>query len=940
VGGYTRKLGVPHPTRIGQMTEIGDLDTRDARAGSVRFMPRWSSLPLIGREPELRRLREFVDDATVQSGALVILGEAGVGKTALVAAAADHAAAQGMRVLRAEGVEFEAEVSFAGLHQLLSPLASEIDALPREPRRAIRVALGSERGPSPDTLTLVTALRTLLTEQSLGPVLVVIDDAHWHDRASAEVLAILARRLTGTAIAFVAVVRSGETSTFDNAGLDELTIGPLDDAAAAQLLASAFPHLTQRAARDVLTEAQGNPLALIELPTRAGTGALEPSVARTPVGRRLRQHYTRQINALPAETRAQLLQAALDGSGDLFPASSPTDLAPAERARLITIHPVTHGVRFRHPLTRSTVVELSTDDERREAHRALAAHHSMDSERRAWHLAAAAAGPDEQIAQLLEDAGLRTKSRGDPVGAISLLMRAAELSPGSEDHHRRAMFATYLGADVTGDLVDPQQPIGTMTGRSHTIATAVAAAAYMVNSGGDADTIHRILLSALRSVAKPIKQWDEPLAEIVYVLMANGSFGSRADLVADYWTALDELGLEPPEGLRMLGHTFLESATRAVDALLTLDAAIARIDDEYDHAHTIRLGIAAMYVDRMPGCRRALWRIVEHGRNGGAIASAIKAFTLLGFEAVLTGDWDSAWSLAEEGIEYTDRHHYRLLGGFLQYSKAMVAAARGDDDVARQIASDLVSWGAPNRIGYVLQLSAHISALAALSRGDYRNAYGHVREVCSPETVPSYKPAALWMLFDLVEAAVRAGRTEDAARHVADIRAARVAEISPRLSLVTAGAEALVATGADAAPAFEAALAIPGANGWPFLVARIRLAYGERLRRTKSLSDARRQLIMAAEAFDSLQATPWAEKARAELRATGWIIEAPGNEDLTPQEREIAVLAATGLTNKQIAERLYLSPRTVGAHLYHLFPKLGITSRAALADALRSNDNS
>jgi DNA-binding CsgD family transcriptional regulator len=251
------------------------------------------------------------------------------------------------------------------------------------------------------------------------------------------------------------------------------------------------------------------------------------------------------------------------------------------------------------------------------------------------------------------------------------------------------------------------------------------------------------------------------------------------------------------------------------------------------------------------------------------------------------------------------------------------------------VATDLVSWGAPNRVGYALQLSAHASALAALSRGDYEVAYGHVREVCSPDTVPSYKPAALWMLFDLVEAAVRAGRMEDAAAHAADIRAARVAEISPRLALVTAGAEALVARGDDAIAAFEAAIAVPGANGWPFLLARVRLLYGERLRRMRSPSEARRQLIMAAEAFDGLRAAPWAAKARAELRATGWMAEAPGREELTPQEREIAALAATGLTNKQIGERLYLSPRTVGVHLYHVFPKLGVTSRAALSDALR-----
>jgi DNA-binding CsgD family transcriptional regulator len=731
------------------------------------------------------------------------------------------------------------------------------------------------------------------------------------------------------------VVRAGEGSAFDDAGMDELAIGPLDDAAAAQLLATAFPQLTPRVARGVLIEAEGNPLALIELPTRSATDSFEPALGRTPVGRRLRQHFAALIEALPAATREQLLQAALDGSGSPFPALSPVDLKPAERARLITIHPVTHGVQFRHPLTRSTVVDLSTDEERRHAHRALAAHHPDDSERRAWHLAAAAAAPDEQIARLLEDVALRTKGRGDPVGAIGLLLRASELSPHPDDHHRRAMFATYLGADVTGDLVNPDLPAVMTSARNHTVATAVAAASYMINSGGNADTIHHILLNALASVPKPVQAWDEPLVETVYVLMANGSFGSRADLVADYWTALDQLGLEPPESLRLLGHTFLEPATRAVDALAALDAAIAAIEEQFDTAHAARLGVAAMYVDRSAGCRRALWRIVDHGRTGGAIASAIKAFALLGFDAVLTGDWDAALRIADEGLEYTNRHHYRLLGGFLQYARAMVAAARGDDELVRQVTTELVSWAAPNHVGFVLQLATHANAVAGLGRGDFQEAYGRLRDVCSPETVPSYKPAALWMLFDLVEAAVRAGRMDGAVEHVADIRAARLAEISPRLALVAAGADALVVPGGDAVSAFETALAIPGASGWPFLLARIRFAYGERLRRLKATDEARRQLSIAIEAFDALGAAPWAARARNELRATGLAAE-PTSDALTPQERQIAALAATGLTNKQIGERLFLSPRTVSAHLYHLFPKLGVTSRAALANALRN----
>ena len=897
-------------------------------------MPGPGSAPLVGRERELSQLRAFADDAA-NGGSLVMVGDAGVGKTVLADALRDYAAGLGMRTLVAAGVEFEAEVGFAGLHQLLSPLLPELAGLPSAYQRAVGVTLGVEDGTAPDRLTLINALIKLLAREDGIPVLIVLDDAHWLDSASASVLATLARRLKGTSVALIAVMRMDQPSVFHEAGIAEVAVGPLDRGSATTLLATMFPHLSQRAVQTVLAEAQGNPLALIELPVRLGADPSEPGVGRTPVGRRLRQHFERLISTLPSTTRDQLLRAALDGSGELFPAEPAPDLEPAERARIVRVHPVTRRVQFRHPLARSSVVQLATDEERRNAHRVLAELHPADSEHRVWHLAAAAAAADEHIAGLLEEAALRSKRRGDPVGAIGLLMRAAELSPGADDHHRRAMFATYLGADVTGDLVNPQIPVIPGSGRSHTVATAVAAAAYLVNIGGDADMVHRVLMSALRSVSKPMTEWNETVAEAVYVLMANAAFGSRADLVADSWKAVDELGLELPEPLQLLGHTFLEPATRARAWLPVLDAAIAAIDDQFDTANAARLGIASTYVDRIAGCRPALWRLVDHGRAGGAIASAIKAFALLGFDAVLTGDWDGALRIADEGLGYANQHHYRLLGGFLQYSQGMVAAARGDDEFASKIAAELASWGAPNRIGYVLQLSAHLSGVAALTRGDYAVAYARLWEVCAPGTVPSYKPAALWMLFDLVESAVRGGRIEDAVAHVADIEAASIAHISPRLSLATAGAKALIATGHDVVDSFDAALSIPGADGWPFLLGRIRLAYGERLRRMKSTPTARHQLILAVETFDSLGAAPWAARARAELRATGWATEKLVARELTPQEQQIAALAASGLTNKQIAERLYLSPRTVSAHLYHLFPKLGVTSRAALRDALR-----
>jgi len=892
----------------------------------------------VGRDHELAALRGFVVASATDGGALLVIGEAGVGKSVLLEWAAGFAATVGVRVLRAAGVEFEAEVSFAGLHQLLAPLAAELSALPRSQRRAIGVSLGLEEGSPPDRLALVNAVFGLLRQSARdGGVLVLVDDLQWLDQASAGLLATVARRLGGTPAGFLGVLRSGEGSVFEAAGLSEIVVGPLADDAASALLAGAYPVLGQRDASRVLAEAQGNPLALIELPTQSDAGASDAGLGRTPVGRRLQLHFERRIGALPAATREQLLLTALDGSSGLFPPVSVPDLEPAELARLIRIHPVTHEVQFRHPLTRAAVVALSTDEERRWAHHRLADRYSADPRRHVWHLAEAATEPDDLIADLLEGAAFTTKARGDPVGAIGLLLRAAELSPSSSDGLRRGMLATYLGADVTGDLTDPQRVVGDNGAEGRSVAAAVAAAAYMVNGGGDVDTIHRLLLGALRTVGAPIETWDALLVEIVYVLESNCSFGARADLIEDFHAAVDRLGLAPPEILRLLGATFLEPSCRALSSLDELDALVASVEDETDHAHVVRVGIAAMYVDRVPACRTALQRVVEHGRAGGAIASAIKAFALLGFDGLQSGDWDGTLLLAEEGIALTTRYRYRLLGGFLQYDQAMIAAARGDSGMVQTLTDELVGWAAPHRIEFVVELATHARAVDALSRGEYETAYRLALSVCSPTTVPSFKPAALWVLLDLVESAVRSGRLDDALVHVADIEEAGVAAISPRLALITEAVRALTSPDAAFRERFERALAMPGVDRWPFATARIRLAYGERLRRAKATTASRAVLADALDAFDRLGATPWAARARAELRASGVAHQHAGlasAADLTPQQREIAELAAAGLTNRQIGERLFLSPRTVGAHLYQVFPKLGVSSRAALRDAL------
>ena len=347
--------------------------------------------------------------------------------------------------------------------------------------------------------------------------------------------------------------------------------------------------------------------------------------------------------------------------------------------------------------------------------------------------------------------------------------------------------------------------------------------------------------------------------------------------------------------------------------------------------------MAASYLDRIGDLADPLWRAVRHGREGGAVTSAIEALFLLGNDAYFTGRWDELTPLVDEGLALCDEHGYRLLRWPGLYLRALVTSARGDQATSKSITDEMSRWAAPRRIGAVMAYADHVKTHAALARGDFDTAYRHATRISPAGELAAHAPTALWVIMELVEAAARSGRPTHAAAHVAAVRDARVAELSPRLALAVAGATAMAAPEHRYRACFDDALATPLAERWPFDISRIRLAYGERLRRTRSPAAAREHLTAALESFEQLRAQPWITRARNELRATGAHRLSPAAahlDELTAQQREIAELAAAGLTNKEISARLFLSARTVGNHLYQIFPKLGVTSRAALRDAL------
>jgi DNA-binding CsgD family transcriptional regulator/tetratricopeptide (TPR) repeat protein len=864
---------------------------------------------VVGRARQLREITALLGQGTATGRALLLSGEPGVGKSALLGEVARVMSGAGARVLSAVGVRSESELAYAGLHQLLLPLNDRIERLEDTHRRVLRSALGYGRDPVPDGLhvsdSVIFLLRQAATER---PVFIVVDDLGCVDRASSAVLGFVARRLAGRCIGFLAACRSG-AAFFDRAGFTEYELPPLDRDAAVELLGVRFPGLAGPARDRVLAQGQGNPLALVELPAALGGPQCDASADLhdvLPLSPRLQSRHAWRVARLPAESRRLLLLLALDDTGDpgVLRAGSDdpkalTRLSAVESDRLITFDDTNRRFVFRHPLMRAAVVEASTLTERCQAHRTLAEIRAEAPERRAWHLGRATLVPDERVAALLEEAGHRAARRGDAVAAVATFTRAAELSPRPADRGRRLTRAAYLAADATGELraasellerarcADPD-----LTG-SLTAATRVL---LLLNGGdGDIDMAHRLLVEAVETGSHGYDAEDDALIETLHVLQLVCWSAGRDALWKPFHVALDRL----------------KPAARP---------------------------LLAACLDRLTELRDVSWDAVRRGRRGGHVRRHIDALMYLCLQAFPAGRWEEAQTLAAEGLRICEERQFPFFSWYFEYQQALLAAVRGQFEESRSTADRITQWAVPRGVLAAAAFADHARVLAELGAGDDECAYRHAEAISPAGRLALHAPYTLWVCMDLVEAAVHTRRTAEAEAHVRAMREAGVAALSPRLALLVAGSVALVAPDDSAVGCFEQALAVPGAQDWPFDLARIRLAYGERLRRMRFVTEARAQLEAAADVFERLGARPWADRATGELRATRRSRTGPrhGSVTLTGQEQEIAVLAASGLTNKQIGERLRLSPRTVGSHLYQLFPKLGIASRAGLRDALAS----
>jgi DNA-binding CsgD family transcriptional regulator len=882
---------------------------------------------------------------------VLLSGEPGVGKTVLLGEVAKALSEAGARVLSAAGVRFEAGLAYAGLHQLLLPLDDRIERLEDPYRRVLRNALGYGGQPVHDGHhvcdAVVSLLRRVATER---PVFVVVDDLASFDQASAEVLGSIARRSTGSPVGFLAACRSGAETSFERVGLTEYELLPLDRDAAAELLRVRFPGLAAPARERVLAQAQGNPLALVELSAalsspRHYAPAELPDIL--PLSAPLRSRHAARVALLPAASRRLLLLLALDSAGEpgvLCPGSQDpkvlATLSAAESERLITVDGANRRVAFRHPLMRAAVVEASTLTERCQAHRALARIRA-EPERRAWHLGRATLVPDERVAALLEEAGHRAARRGDVRMAVATFTRAAELSARPTDRARRLVRAAHLCADAIGDpraatehLDRARRTDPDATGSPLTAATA--ALLLLNGDDGDIDMAHRLLVDAIETVDHGYDAGEDALIEALHMLRLVCWSGGRDALWKPFHAALDRLKPTAPPLLSACGRTWADPTGPV--GRQELSSVLTDIRNEENPGQIVRIDTASVVTDRTTELHDASWELVRRGRRGGHVRRHIDALIYLCLRDFPAGRWEEAATLTDEGLRICEERQYPFFSWYFTYHRALLAAVQGRFDESRSTADRITQWAVPRGVLTAVAFADHARLLAELGAGDYECAYRHAVAVGPVGHLAPHAPHTLWACMDLVEAAVHTRRTAEAEAHVRALREAGVAALSPRLALLVAGSAALVAPDDGVVGHFERALAVPGAQDLPFDLARIRLAYGERLRRMRFVTEARAQLDTAVEVFEGLGARPWADRAAGELRAThrSRTGAGHGSATLTAQEQEIAVLAATGMTNKQIGERLHLSPRTVGTHLYQLFPKLGITSRAALRDALAS----
>jgi DNA-binding CsgD family transcriptional regulator len=880
---------------------------------------------------------------------LVLRGQPGAGKTALLADLMTRA--KGMQVLRTQGIESESPLPFAALQRLLRPAMRHLDRVPARQAAALRAAFGETDTQAGDRFLVFLAALSLIAEAAEeSPVLCVVDDAHWLDEASTAALLFVARRLGTERVALLFAARDGDLRRFDSGELPQLVVGGIDAAAAARLLTDgAGVPVADEVRNRLMTQTGGNPLALVELPGALSPAQLagrEPLPADLPLTAGVQRVFLDRSRRLSARAQTLLCVAAADDStrvsvvrqaAELLGAGSGA-LTEAEESGLLTITGTEIG--FRHPLVRSAVYQGAPTPVRQQAHRALAQvlTAGQDADRRAWHLAAAVDQPDDEVVAALDDAARRAAARGGLEAAGAAYERAAELTV--DDGPR----TTRLLAAATNAWLAAQPS------RAKRLADMARAGVTDPIVRADLDRLRGRIEFIVGSVPVGVGIWSQAARDVAAVDPQRAlEIAMIATAGSTFLPERDRTDLDPTEllasraqdtsvraqcfthlltGFHRLNHDGLAVAADS------LREAVALGEDLSETDLLTNLGIATFHLGDDAGFRRFFSRMLTRARNDGAIGLVLFALPRLALADLSAGNWTGAVAHATEALELARSTGQQGLTAMPLAQLALVAALRGDRAYAGVLAElDRVTAAAPAGIlGVLMQDTRRWADGCHAALADEPAAALHHFEQMTQPTLT--RLAA----YDRLDVASRAGHHDTAARWLSDLEGFADTTDTPHAHGVVAYGRAVLAAQSGSPEAAEEffARALGGEEevDRPFDRARTHLAYGEFLRRSRRRVDAREQLRAALQIFQDLGAGPWVQRAEQELRASGETArkrDASTSVSLTAQETQIASFVAQGLSNREVAATLFLSPRTIDFHLRNVFAKTGITSRGELA---------
>lgn len=915
---------------------------------------------LFGRERELLIINEVLAAPRLgKSSRLIIRGQPGIGKTALLEYATTQAAS--MQVLSARGVEFEADLPFAGLHELLRPALGSIDQLPPIHAAALRSSLGLGERIEADRLIVGAAVLGLISAHAdKGPLLITIDDANWIDRSSAEAIAFAARRLVADPVAILVAVREGEDSPLVSAGLPELTLAGLDEAAAAKLLERTNANdSSAEFVRHFLQSTGGNPLALIELGRAITQLPLSP-YEELPIATSVERAYLRRAERLSDGARQALLVVAASGVADLALVRRaaqalgihPSDLEQAESTAGLVARNA-RRLEFVHPLARSAIYHSASPEARRAVHRALARMMSdpSDVDRQAWHLAAGAIGWDREAADALEKTALRARESTGYDAAANALAEAARLTEAPERRAERL----FLAADNAWLAGRAEHALELLTAAKKLAQTRERHVDIENLSGQIAMRRGAVMqgYATLIAAAEAIEPIDRLKAVRILADAALSTFGAGhpGDTVAAATRGLALLRptdpAEPKIFARVAFGALAILAGRGSDGPDRLHESVALFDevsiDTIDPLLLMCECVAGLFLREARAGRDLLDKALRQARERAPTAALPAVLFMLGRDAAATDRWPLARAQYEEAARIArETTQYTWLAAAMS-GLSWLDALEGREEECRRHADEGRRLSQQYEMGFYASWTMIALGLLELALGKPDGALRHFVECTAFLKEISIEDPDLSPAPDIVEVLVRLGRLDEARTASEQFFVSAAAKGQPFALARAARTRALIAADGRYEETFEEALRHHRATTDVFEMARTELSYGERLRRSRQRVEARKHLRAALNLFDQLGAAPWSDHASAELQASGEtarVRDDSTRERLTPQELQVALALAAGATTREAATRLYISPKTVEYHLRHVYAKLDIRSRDELRHALRSGSHS